>query len=69
MEITEMDVQKTDENRELTTAELELVAGGVTDEQRIAAAYFGAQYLGGLPLLGLAYLIGERGYLMDTLHG
>jgi hypothetical protein len=36
-------------SRELTTAELELVAGGLTDEQRIAVAYFGAQYLGGPP--------------------
>jgi hypothetical protein len=63
---TEMNMQKTNEDRELTTAELELVAGGHdTGDDIIAAVFCGVG-----PLVGFgAYVIGEPvGYLKAGLH-
>jgi hypothetical protein len=64
----EMNVQETNEIHELTTAELELVAGGMTDENYIQYGYALATLLGGPAIGGFASLIGERGYLMGSLH-
>jgi hypothetical protein len=61
-----MNMQKTNEDRELTTAELELVAGGHdTDDDIIAGLFCG---FGPLVAFG-AYTIGEPvGYLKAGLH-
>jgi hypothetical protein len=62
-----MNVQKTDENRELTTAELELVAGGVdtgTLNSIEVGVFTGFGFLAGLA----CYETGHVGYLMGRLH-
>ena len=62
-----MNMQKTNEDRELTTAELELVAGGV-DTGTLSSIEVGI-FTGFGFLAGLAcYETGHVGYLMGRLH-
>ena len=58
-----MNVQETNEIRELTTAELELVAGGEKIDDYEFAAVLGFTFLAGVLAGGPCFLIGNVGVL------